>query len=96
MRAGEKAPPETLQRMREAMKKLWADPAYRERMSLERRGRKHSADTKQRMSEGQKKAYVRRDSGLCEGCLKGDCLLCDGGACRCTCALELDRKRVRR
>jgi hypothetical protein len=36
-----------------------------------------------------------RDFSLCEPCRRRDCLACDGGDCRCTCALVMD-VRMRR
>lgn len=33
------------------------------------------------------------DSILCEACRNEDHLICDGGECRCVCALELDEPK---
>lgn len=30
---------------------------------------------------------------LCEACAADNCNACDGGECRCVCALELDERR---
>ena len=46
-------------------------------------------DARQRMNENEYKS-------ACSACKRGDCLLCDGGNCRCVCAIELDQKVPRR
>jgi hypothetical protein len=38
-------------------------------------------------------ALFRREY-TCAPCAAGDCLLCDGGACKCICSEDLDRIRI--
>lgn len=44
----------------------------------------------------QRRAARARPAFLCAACAQGDCLRCDGGDCRCTCSLDLDRKHPQR
>ena len=78
------------QRMSEASKKALADPAVRQRMSEASKKALADPAVRQRMQR-------KRDGKgniLCSGCRAGNCMACDGGACRCVCSLELYVKRT--
>ena len=82
------ADPEARARISAASKKAWADPEVRARMS--------AAIKKALADETSIRRRENRGNLACEACAQGNCLACDGGDCRCVCALEMDRPRVRR
>ena len=82
------ADPEARARISAASKKAWADPEVRARMS--------AAIKKALADETSMRRRENRGNLACEACAQGNCLACDGGDCRCVCALEMDRPRVRR
>ena len=82
------ADPEVRARISAARKKVWADPEVRARMLAARK--------KARADETSIRRRENRGNLVCEACAQGNCLACDGGNCRCVCALEMDRPRVRR
>ncbi len=99
------ADPEARARMSAARKKAWADPEVRARMSAARKKALADPEVRARMSAASKKAWAdetsirrreNRENLVCEACAQGNCLACDGGNCRCVCALEMDRPAVRR
>jgi hypothetical protein len=45
------------------------------------------------VTSGRRGRMSEDEEVLCGACRAGDCLLCDGGSCRCVCALELDEPR---
>ena len=69
-----------------------------------RKGQVVSIEVRKRMSAASKKAWAdpevrrkieNRGNIVCSACAEGNCLACNGGKCRCICALELDQKRKR-
>ena len=69
-----------------------------------RKGQVVSIEVRKRMSAARKKALAdpevrrkieNRGNIVCSACAEGNCLACNGGKCRCICALELDQKRKR-
>lgn len=54
-------------------------------------------ETAEERLELRRQARNRQQRGtgkhICAACRANNCNCCDGGACRCTCSLELDEKR---
>ena len=72
----------------EGQRRRFADPEVRARMS--------AASKKALADPTLRRRRENRGNLVCEACAQGNCLLCDAGNCRCVCALEMDRPRVRR
>ncbi len=99
------ADPEVRARMSAASKKALADPEVRARISAASKKALADPEVRARMLAARKKALAdptlmrrreNRGNLVCEACAQGNCLACDGDNCRCVCALEMDRPRVRR
>lgn len=45
------------------------------------------------VQNARRRSLENRGQMVCAACAEGNCLACDGGRCRCVCALELDDKR---
>lgn len=58
--AGYKHPPETLKKLSSGLKDRWKDPAYRKRLSESHSKRRHTEETKRKMSETAKQGWVKR------------------------------------
>jgi len=70
-----------------------------------KKGTHHSAATRQQIRDALRnvpsglaaqRELDNRWQHVCPACKIGNCLACDGGGCRCVCALELDQKAPRR
>ncbi len=88
MRPGTRHSDEARARMRQGRQALLSDPGYLKKV------REHAETPEARQRHKEKLRlywHKRRVEGLCANCAKGQCLLCDGGECKCRCADELDR-----
>ncbi len=92
-------------RRSEAQRRRFADPEVRARMSAASKKALADPEVRARISAARKKALAdptsmrrreNRGNLVCEACVQGNCLACDGDNCRCVCALEMDRPRVRK
>ena len=76
--------------MREKLRAAWNRPEVRE---------KRCAGIARARAEGRCPGWpngFQEDNVLCAACRSGNHLACDGGECRCVCALELDVKLPRK
>ncbi len=90
MRKGQTISADQREKRRAAQQAAWAKPEVREKL---RAGMERA--TAAGHGPGRPKGRSQ-DEVLCEACREGNCNACDGGDCRCVCALELDWKIVRR
>ena len=67
-----------------------------EKMSAGQREKLRAALNRPEVREKRHRRIDSRGNVLCAACRDGNCNACNGGDCRCVCALELDRKVVRR
>jgi len=82
--------PEVREKQRAAQKAAWNRPEVRE---------KQRAGIARARAEGRcpgRPNGFQEDNVLCAACRSGNHLACDGGECRCVCALELDVKLPRK
>ena len=75
--------PEVRVRRIAGMKRAWSDP---EKAKL----------WKEALKAGRLAKKLRDAAQKCPSCQAGNHLACDGGACTCSCAAELDRPRERK
>jgi uncharacterized protein (DUF736 family) len=76
--------------VREKLRAAWNRPEVRE---------KRCAGIARARAEGRcpgRPNGFQEDNVLCAACRSGNHLACDGGECRCVCALELDEKLPRK
>ena len=93
--------------VREKLRAAWNRPEVREKRCAAQKAAWNRPEVREKQRAGIARARAegrcpgrpngfQEDNVLCAACRSGNHLACDGGECRCVCALELDVKLPRK